>query len=451
PILASYSLDSGGLVTEQFPQMSISDAPKGYHFWGAGRDPVDGYERVVLFDVPREDLVSVGQLQHANVGRFSYEPTYIVGNSYANLRIPQDDWKGAITDTFSTDSGPTNNNMPIPGTFNLYDASYLVNEVLWDSAIFTTIPQVNDNYGTVTMSKAIDADYESLRKGETFLANPRFLPYEPSGSKFDLATLQENTNAYHHNAGHVMVDGAFNVNSTSIDAWEAFLSGTKGLPYLKLDGNGVVTGFEKDVDGVRFPRLKVSIGGPMETDSLDENFWTGFRSLKSDEIRELATEIVAEIKKRGPFLTMGEFVNRKLESGELGQRGALQSALDNTVNKDIDANFSGETNVSGIPANSTQGSGFPGQLLQGDILQALSPFMTVRSDTFTIRAYGETLSADGNTVLAKAWCEATVQRYPDPVNGATGGDTLTELAKPTSKFGRAFRIISFRWLSPNEV
>ncbi|MFT5905024.1 MAG: hypothetical protein ACI9E1_000614 [Cryomorphaceae bacterium] len=452
PVLASYSMDGGGQVNEQIPQMSTSDDPKGYAYWGAGRDAVDGYERVVLFDIPREDLVSIGQLQHANVGRFSYEPTYIVGNSYANLRIPQDQWKGAVTDTFSTDIGPTNNVDKIPEPFNLYDASYLVNEVLWDSSIFTTIPQVNDNYGTDTLSNATEADYESLRKGETLLANPRFLPYEPSGSRFNLTTLQENTNAYHHNAGHVMVDGAFNVNSTSIDAWEAFLSGTKGLPYLKLDGNGVVTGFEQDVDGVRFPRLKASIGGPMDKASIDEYYWTGFRSLKSDEVRALATEIVAEIKKRGPFLTMGEFVNRKLEDGELGQRGALQAALDNTVNKDIDSNFSGDTNVTDIPANSKQGSGFPGNLLQGDILQALSPFMTVRSDTFTIRAYGETLSADGNTVLAKAWCEATVQRYPDPVRSSTAsGDPLTELANPTSKFGRTFRITSFRWLSPDEI
>ncbi len=127
------------------------------------------------------------------------------------------------------------------------------------------------------------------------------------------------------------------------------------------------------------------------------------------------------------------------------------------VNKDIDVNYSGNTDVSSItptvaiPENSKQGAGFPGHLQQGDILQALSPFMTVRSDTFTIRAYGETLSADGNTVLAKAWCEATVQRFPDPVPSAAGGDALAELANPTSPFGRAFRIISFRWLNRDEI
>ncbi len=464
PVAAAYSMASGGEVDAQIMQMKIED-PKGYAYWGAGRDPVDGYDRVVLFDIPREDLISLGQLQHANVGRFSYEPTYIVGNSYTNLRIPQDQWKdNQVTDTFSdgTDNAITLNNKPIAGTFSLYDASYLVNEVLWDSSIFTTIPQVNDNTGTVTESKATEADYRSLLNGDTLLANPRFLPYTPSGSLFNLANLQTDPNAYHHNAGYVMVDGAFNVNSTSIDAWEAFLCGTKGLPYLKQDGNGSVTGFGKDVDGVRFPRLKATIGGPMDKDALDENYWAGFRSLKNggtdgagnpipNEVRELATEIVAEIKKRGPFLTMGEFVNRKLETGELGQRGALQAALDNTVNKDIDSNFSDDTNVAGIPVNSKQGSGFPGHLLQGDVLQALSPFMTVRSDTFTIRAYGETLSRDGKTVLARAWCEAIVQRYPDPVPSSGGGDALAELANPTSTFGRAFRITSFRWLNPTEI
>ena len=87
----------------------------------------------------------LGQLQHAAVGRFSYEPTYVVGNSYANLRIPPDDWKASVRDTFSSaDHGLTD--YAIPGNFNLYDASYLVNEELWDSYIFTTIPQVADNY-----------------------------------------------------------------------------------------------------------------------------------------------------------------------------------------------------------------------------------------------------------------------------------------------------------------
>ena len=458
-LLAAYSPENEGETDQPIFQMNTRDAPKGYTYWGGARDPVDGYDRVILFDIPREDLVSLGQLQHAGVGRFSYEPTYVVGNSYANARIPLDQWKSSVTDSFSTpDRGLRD--FAISGNFNLYDSSYLVNEVLWDSYIFTTIPQVADNHaGLGPDLQPTEANYRALLEGKAFLPNPRFIPYEPAGLKFDLRTLQMKSRAsgnqggFYHNAGLLLVDGLFNVNSTSVDAWEAFLSGTYKLPYQKLNANGLVTGFSASgADGVRFPRVKAVLGQGMETDSLDENYWIGFRSLKPEEVRELAVAIVDEIKKRGPFLTLGEFVNRKLESGSLGQRGALQAALDATVNKGLDNSFEKAASHPKVPADSTQGAGFPGQLLQGDILQALSPYMNVRSDTFTIRAYGESRDPGSSKVRARAWCEATVQRYPDPVgHSAANSDQLAELANPSSRFGRSFLITSFRWLSDKEI
>lgn len=454
-VLAAYSMENKNEVDEQIPQMHVQDAPKGYAYWGAGRDPVDGYDRVILFDIPRQDLVSLGQLQHANVGRFSYEPTYIIGNSYANPRIPLNAWSASVQDTLGARVGSAQR---IAGNFNLYDASYLVNEVLWDGYTFTTIPQVADNRDAASEEKPDATHYTRLRNGLASLPNPRFLPYVPAGSTFDLATLQQATPAgqekggFYHNAGHVMVDGAFNVNSTSVDAWEAFLSGTHGLPWQKVNAKGVITGFQSGLDGVRFPRVQATLGSPMERDKLDENYWVGFRRLEQTEVRELAAAIVEEVEQRGPFLSMAEFINRKLVSGDHGKSGALQAALDATVNKDLDSNFEGKASHPNIAANSTQGAGFPGQLLQGDILQSLAPLMTVRSDTFTIRAYGEARSPDGSKVLAKAWCEATVQRYPDPVPGSQSGrDFLSELAKPSSEFGRRFGITSFRWLHPEEI
>jgi hypothetical protein len=236
-VLAAYSVENKNEVDEQIPQMNVQDAPKGYAYWGAGRDPVDGYDRVILFDIPRQDLVSLGQLQHANVGRFSYEPTYVIGNSYANLRIPRDQWTASVRDTLGE---RVNSTQIIKDPFNLYDASYLVNEVLWDGYTFTTIPQVADNRDPASEMKPDDAHFVRLRSGEDSLPNPRFLPYEPAGSKFARETLQQSTpdgeesGGFHHNAGHLLVDGAFNVNSTSVDAWEAFLSGTHGLPYQRI-------------------------------------------------------------------------------------------------------------------------------------------------------------------------------------------------------------------------
>jgi Tfp pilus assembly protein PilX len=71
-----------------------------------------------------------------------------------------------------------------------------------------------------------------------------------------------------------------------------------------------------------------------------------------------------------------------------------------------------------------------------EILTALSPMLTVRSDTFRIRAYGETLNpADPEKIEAMAYCEAIVQRTPDPLPG----------------FGRRFIVTYFRWLGPDDI
>jgi len=446
---AIYSNDREGVPSQTPPSMQARSGGTGFAYWGASNEVGDGSTRVILFDVPREDLVSLGQLQHAAAGRFSYEPTYIVGNSYANPRIPQNKWRGVISDTFSTSRGLTHR---IPGSFNLYDASYLVNQHLWDSYVFTTIPQVRDNY----TAGEPQIDYSMLRDRTIQLPNPRFIPYDPKGSIFTEEVLKDTgdssgtVGAFFHNAGHLMVDGAFNINSTSVDAWEAFLTGTANLPVQAVDTNGTVTGF-KPVGGnrVRYPRVKSVLGEGMDRENPDVNYWTGFRELQQSEVRALAEAIVIQVKKRGPFLNMGQFVNRYLRADDLGKAGALQTALDATVNHGLDVAYA--LAAGAISNTSSQGAGFPGQLLQGDILQALSPMMQVRSDTFKIRAYGG-YNATHNGDITRAWCEAVVQRVPEPVDAnAPGSDLLLDLANPQSPFGRQFRIVSFRWLSEEEI
>ncbi len=63
------------------------------------------------------------------------------------------------------------------------------------------------------------------------------------------------------------------------------------------------------------------------------------------------------------------------------------------------------------PEQGYRSTGIPGWLTQADVLQVIGPALTTRSDTFRIRAYGEALDANGNSV-AKAYCEAIVQRVP---------------------------------------
>ena len=70
-----------------------------------------------------------------------------------------------------------------------------------------------------------------------------------------------------------------------------------------------------------------------------------------------------------------------------------------------------------------------------------------------IRAYGEARDAAGR-VLAKATCEAVIQRLPDYIDPQDAADAplAANQAGPELKsrvnqiFGRRMEIVSFRWL-----
>ena len=93
--------------------------------------------------------------------------------------------------------------------------------------------------------------------------------------------------------------------------------------------------------------------------------------------------------------------------------------------------------------------GVPGYLTQGDLLQVLGPVLAARSDTFVVRSYGEALDEDGE-VVARAWCEAVVQRTPEPVHPDRSGLNPRTTGEKND-FGRRFVVHSFRWLHADEV
>lgn len=123
-------------------------------------------------------------------------------------------------------------------------------------------------------------------------------------------------------------------------------------------------------------------------------------------------------------------------------------------------------------------TGAPAYLMQQDLLARLGSFLTVRSDTFKIRAYGEIRNPVSGVVEAKAWCEMVVQRTPEYVDNSEFGNApadiygrekelgyqpnMTEyntvmnesnggLTKLNQQLGRRFKIVSFRWLNENEI
>ena len=181
-----------------------------------------------------------------------------------------------------------------------------------------------------------------------------------------------------------------------------------------------------------------------------------------DSIRLLAEKIVDEVKKRGPFLNMSDFINRRLDSSntKLSLKGALQAAIDET---DINRAFE---EVKVTPASGSlykfkeaeEGyvhTAAPGYLIQSDVLASLGNILTVRDDTFIVRSFGCVRNAN-NIILAQAWCEAVVQRsidYVDPTNSPSDADSTSssgkrgkELTKMNKVMGRQFRVVSFKWL-----
>ena len=67
---------------------------------------------------------------------------------------------------------------------------------------------------------------------------------------------------------------------------------------------------------------------------------------------------------------------------------------------------------------------------------AMRPWLTVRTDTFRIRAFGDARNpSDANRTEASAWCEAIVQRVKDDPAGTSG----------------RFVVTYFRWLGPDDI
>lgn len=386
-----------------------------------------GSGNLPLFEIPREPLQSLGQLQHAALSHLPQSPSYAVANSYASVRVPQESsWVRTIT------------RMP------QIDLSYFLNRSLYDRFFFSGVTADLD-----------DADWAAMRSGERLPPHPRRLIYDLSGEETSLDDLRSGGDAssFFTNAARFIVSGAFNVNSVSVEAWKALLASGQGgeLPRLNPEQPTSPDDFwEPGSNGAAFFSRFTRPHG--------ESPLQGVRVISEAELQDLAETVVREVRERGPFLSVADFVNRSLETGENGLRGALQEALDETINATGFVPSGGTLSdtpyahwepgqVVGDPA-----AGYPGWVLQGDVLQRLDSVLRVRGDTFTIRVFGQAEDSLGGSG-SDAWCELTVQRFPEPVGFASlaAGDREAELRNPGNPFGRQFRVINYRWIEKENL
>lgn len=240
-----------------------------------------------------------------------------------------------------------------------------------------------------------------------------------------------------HAAKYLMQRGAFNINSTSIPAWSAVLGGVK-IPVWNYDASAPKTA-ALDNAFFRLPNSAEELATNPTTNPVDDQYVRGARLITSGEVTQLATAIVTALRTRGrPYFTLKDFVNGDTDSNG---DGTIDAVIADAI-----------ATVPSINAGLTPYS--PGCLTQADVLAAIAPFITPRSDTFLVRSYGDVQNPATQEIEGRAWCEAVVQRLPDLTAPATGSyDPEDPVAPNTTKypFGRCFKIVSFRWLSPSDL
>ncbi len=324
--------------------------------------------------------------------------------------------------------------------------------------------------------------WSEFLKGDSALGNRAYHPLQEDVATASLSGTDalftkhiDKADAWKSVASRLTVEGMFNVNSTSYTAWRALLGHARNqrVPFQKQSGSAVSVSLSGKSDHV-VSRFSVA-GSPDATAAPDggefsaANEFTGYRLLNDANIDELANEVVNQVRARGPFLSLSEFVNRQLSSGDLALAGTLQAALKKLAENKTNSPFTGVSNLEftkeAVPppkeekpeyqfeeaAIGNSAYGLPGWIRQADILRPIAPILTARDDTFTVRAYGDSRDKSG-IIKARSVCEATVTRHRDYVDTSDAADTA---AAPISgvnlRFGRSFKVISFRWLSPAEI
>ena len=330
---------------------------------------------------------------------------------------------------------------------------------VFDRYYLSTIPRQK---GFWTPRKRLEGTAAGL--GFEPLPNTKLIVYDPETT----LTLED---FYTDSAAQsLLIAGAFNLNSTSIDAWKAVLSGNSiyGWTYRTTDGQlrdrphlqnafftlpfGGDRHFSRRRSGAEvskypaeeypaYPKLSTAEKTDWFRLRLSPHFgaaWNlGVRELTEGQVESLAQRIVDALRRRGrPLPSIKAFLN----AADSADEGLLQQAIDGT---DINTLVSGQAYEDApphdrLPRHSTA------FLSQGDIISALAPFLSARSDTFRIRAYGEAHNPSTGMIEARAWCEALVQRLPSPLHS---GDPM----RNAEGLGRRFQIVQFRWLSAKEI
>jgi hypothetical protein len=444
---------------------------RGFAFGGS--NSLFGSSFCIHRELALTPVQSVAQLSHFDLAASAFPGAvdHPVGNSFAHPLVKSDAYQ-----TQMQDQPPM-----------AVDHSWLANSRLWDSWYASTfVNQGIYSWPIQSHLRKVVTDFVTNAKP---LANSRFTPWTGSRQVGEISGLltrsatRPQDGAYRQAAATQLLNGAFNVNSTSKAAWMAVLGGLdrETITSLLFDGSaftlktGGLTTTGPYLSRRRIPAESTTTSAVANARRF--NFWNSGCELTGDELEALAEGIVREVKLRGPFLSLAEFVNRRLgPPSALTLKGAVQAAIDDApgfgslntnsqgTRKDVFAELSrtiSAQDVAPIPyayaaaAEGNTATGASGGLDQLAVLTQIGAGISARSDTFRIRAYGEATDRSGK-MTARAWCEAVIQRVPDYVlEKASGGnepwDEPATLHPVNQAFGRHFAIHSFRWLTEKDI
>ena len=504
----------------------VSATNSGRVAYGGNSTGPTGTQKAILTEVPLFQPISLAQYAHANFGVRDQQPLLSIGNSFASPLID------ATKKPFQ-DNGKS---------WTDFDQSYLLNAALWDGFFLSSVaPQMKTDVttdaagaaptppdlastATITTDPNEKTGYsltdviKNFVKDGVPLDNPRF---SIERSHLDAEGTAKALADYRRSASVLMNKGAFNVNSTSVTAWQALLGSAKNLAIADKAAD-----FPAADQNARFPRVLTKDTTSVAANNFDDaSNWSGFANLTDQQIANLAKAIVSEnkarfaIQTRGerdlakaprprlfggltkpatPYLGLSEFINRFLNPDTMASRcGALQAAIfraDQTgagLSDRLFANATDRILTQGSLTTATAGwfphpenieasaqtggsrthtaMGAPGNLLQSDLLQSLGSALATRSDTFTLRCYGEASQDSGE--IGSAWMEVVVQRIPEFVDStnvaetgnsaprplkigpstATDPTVSTALTPVNNVLGRRFKVVSMRWLKADEI
>ncbi len=352
-------------------------------------------EDVPLFEIIRQPILSVGSLQHIHINE---SRPYTIGNSWGNV----DRWNKKFDEYFFSGLKSSSSEPDISAN------------AAFPNSRLKVVNRQNTNLDTIT------ADGKN------------------SGQ-------------------HFLVDGSFNINSTSLEAWNTILTSQNinKWNYVNLNEFGdqdTIPTNSKKLESAFF-RYSQSAQETYESQSTaitsdlprTEYFRQGVKQLSADQCRSLAKKIVENIRKitapdDQPFSSIEHFLKPQNAFPIPEEPTQFRSVIEQAIVEVPTINQDGRDRVIYHLTAS--------YLTQADIMTAIAPFVNTRSDTFLIRAYGEVQNPITDEIDGKAWCEAVVQRFPETVDTA---DDIVDPDEDNYPFGRKFKIVSFRWLSAADI